>query len=214
MAKNPAKVTPDMNRSQLANDLKKYQEKALQLGAREAKIIKTEEIPVEEAVVVKCRMPRCFGYGVSAHCPPHAPKPSEMKEYLKEFEWAIFFIRNVPTELLLRDRSDKERRDAFRSIYNIVSEIESMAFYDGHYLAFGLGAGGCRRTFCDPHESCQALEGEGCRFPVLARPSMEAVGINVYRMVASAGWDIFPIGKSLKANDVPKATLAGIIIIQ
>jgi predicted metal-binding protein len=214
MLKKPAKVTPDMNRAQLPEDLQKYREKALELGAGEAKIIKTEEIPVEEAVVVKCRMPRCFGYGASAHCPPRAPKPAEMKEYLKEYEWAIFFVKNVPPELLLRDRSDKERRDAFRSIYDIVSEIESMAFYDGHYLAFGLGAGSCRRTFCDPHESCRALEGDSCRFPVSARPSMEAVGINVYKMVASAGWEIFPIGKNVSADHVPKAILAGIIVIQ
>ncbi|MBW2364209.1 MAG: hypothetical protein JRF25_03835 [Deltaproteobacteria bacterium] len=43
---------------------------------------------------------------------------------------------------------------------------------------------------------------------------MEAVGIDVYKMVAICGWDIYPIGSSAKPDNVPKGTLAGIIIIQ
>jgi hypothetical protein len=39
---------------------------------------------------------------------------------------------------------------------------------------------------------------------------MEAVGIDVYKMVALAGWDIYPIGSGAKPQDVPKGTLAGI----
>ena len=214
MLKNQPKITSDLNRSKLTDDLERYLEKVLELGASKARIVKTGEIPVEEAVVIKCRIPRCPGYGLCAHCPPNAPKPVELKEYLESYDWAIFFVKDVPTELLLRDRGDKERRAAFRGIYDIVSQIESMAFYDGHYLAFGLGAGSCRAIFCGPDKKCQALEGESCQFSLMARPSMEAVGINVYRMIASAGWDIYPIGSSTAPDDVPKATLAGIIIIQ
>jgi predicted metal-binding protein len=95
-----------------------------------------------------------------------------------------------------------------------VSELESMAFYDGHYLAFGLGAGSCRHTFCGQQENCQAMEGKRCRFSLLARPSMEAVGIDVYKMVAQAGWDIYPIGSGAKPGNIPKGTLAGIVIVQ
>jgi hypothetical protein len=43
---------------------------------------------------------------------------------------------------------------------------------------------------------------------------MEAVGIDVYRMVAAAGWDIYPIGSNAKPQDMPKGTLAGIVIVQ
>ena len=40
-----------------------------------------------------------------------------------------------------------------------------------------------------------------------SRPSMEAVGIDVYKMAAQAGWDIYPIG-SERPEDMPKGTLA------
>jgi len=62
--------------------------------------------------------------------------------------------------------------------------------------------------------TCAALLGERCRFSLLARPSMEAVGIDVYHMVAAAGWDIYPIGSSAKPDEIPKGTLAGIVIVQ
>jgi predicted metal-binding protein len=57
------------------------------------------------------------------------------------------------------------------------------------------------------------MRGEKCRFSLRARPSMEAVGIDVYRMVASAGWDIYPIGSNATPTDIPKGTLAGIVIV-
>ena len=170
--------------------------------------------PVDERVPLKCQIPRCFGYGTSVHCPPNTMKPHELRKHLDNYQWAIFFIRNVPTELLLRDAADKDRIAAFQSIYTIVKSIESMAFYDGHYLAFGLGAGSCRRTFCGQHETCSALEDKSCRFGLLARPSMEAVGIDVYKLTAATGWDIYPIGTHAIAEKTPDAVLAGLVVVE
>ena len=99
-------------------------------------------------------------------------------------------------------------------LFDIVNEIESMAFYNGHYLAFGFAAGSCRHTFCSQQESCQAMEGKRCRISLRSRPSMEAVGIDVYKMAAAIGWDIYPIGSNAKPEEISKGTLAGIIIIQ
>jgi hypothetical protein len=42
---------------------------------------------------------------------------------------------------------------------------------------------------------------------------MEAVGIDVYKMVAAAGWDIYPIGSGAKPEDMPKGILAGLVIV-
>lgn len=44
--------------------------------------------------------------------------------------------------------------------------------------------------------------------------SMEAVGIDVYKMAAAIGWDIYPIGSNAKPEEISKGTLAGIVIIQ
>lgn len=215
MGRKVEKITLDMNQDQLPQDLERYRELALKLGATQAKIVKVEEIPVDERVTLKCQIPRCFGYGVSAHCPPNTMKPAELRGLLKQYHWAVFFIKEVPPEVIVRDKATiKERVAAYQEIYKIVNELESTAFYDGHYLAFGFAAGSCRHTFCGQQESCLAMEGKKCRFSLKSRPSMEAVGIDVYKMAARAGWDIYPIGSGARPEDMPKGTLAGIVIVQ
>jgi predicted metal-binding protein len=209
------KITGDMGAARLSEDLEKYKEHALKLGASKATIVEVDKIPVDERVVLKCRIPRCFGYGACAQCPPNTLKPQELRELLKGYQWAVFFIMDVSPEIIIRDKATiKERVAAYQLVFSIVNKIESLAFYDGHYLAFGFAAGSCRHTFCGKQDNCQALDGKQCRFSLLSRPSMEAVGIDVYKMVAEAGWDIYPIGSSAKAEDIPKGTLAGIIIVQ
>lgn len=215
MGKPVKSIAGDKPEDRLLNDLERYKEKALELGADKVTLVRVENIPVDERVILKCQIPRCFGYGVSAHCPPNTLKPAELRELLKKYEWAVFFIKEVPSEVIIRDKATiKERVAVYQEIYKIVSDVESRAFYDGHYFAFGFGAGSCRHTFCSQQPNCQALEGQRCRFSLVSRPSMEAVGIDVYRMVATAGWDIYPIGSGAKADDMPKGTLAGIIIIR
>lgn len=209
------RIAVDVPESQLKDDLQRYKEKAIELGATRAEVVRTEDIVVEERVVMKCRVPRCFGYGVCAHCPPHAPKPAEMREVLKDYESAVFFITDVPAEVIVSEEGNiSELVAAYQKIFEIVSKIESMAFYDGHYLALGLAAGSCRHVFCGAQENCAALEGKICRLYFKARPSMEAVGIDVFKMAAAAGWDIYPIGSDAKAASLPKGTLAGIVVVR
>lgn len=215
MGKMIEKVTADMQAAKLPEHLEKYREKTLELGASKAAVIKVEDIVVDERIPLKCQIPRCFGYGAGAHCPPNTLKPKELKEILASYHQAVLFIKDIPPEVIVRDKATiTERIDAYQNVYKIVSEVESMAFYDGHYLAFGFAAGSCRHTFCSRHETCQAMEGKRCRFSILSRPSMEAVGMDVYKMVTSVGWDIYPIGSNAKPEIIPKGTLAGIVIVQ
>ena len=209
------RITVDRQAARLPKDLEKYCQKALEMGATQAKIVAAQDIIVDDRVPLKCQIPRCFGYGAGAHCPPNTLKPRELREILKLYEWAVLFIKDVPPEVIVRDKATiKERVAVYQAMFKIVSELESMAFYDGHYLAFGFGAGSCRHTFCGQQENCQAMEGKRCRFSLLARPSMEAVGIDVYKMVTQAGWEIYPIGSGAKPAEVPKGILAGIVIVQ
>ena len=215
MERKPRKISVDRSEAELVQDLERYKAKALELGASKAKIVRAEEIPVDDRVTLKCRVPRCFGFGVCANCPPHTLTPAELREHLKRYKWAVFFTKEVPPNVIVRDKATiKERVAAYQGVFKIVTELESMSFYDGHYLAFGFAAGSCRHTFCGQEEECQALKGRKCRFSLRSRPSMEAVGIDVYQMVASAGWDIYPIGSSAGRGDIPHGTLAGIVIVQ
>jgi predicted metal-binding protein len=215
MGRKVEKITVDMAAARLQADLERYVQKALELGATQAAVIKAADIPVDERVTLKCQIPRCFGYGVGAQCPPNTLKPAELRDLLKKYHWAVLFTMDVPPGVIVRDKATiKERVAAYQQLYTMVSEVESLAFYDGHYLAFGFGAGSCRHTFCGQQENCQAMEGKRCRFSLVSRPSMEAVGIDVYQMVARQGWDIYPIGSGAKPEDMPKGVLAGIVIVQ
>ncbi len=214
MAKALRKISLETDEQQLKADLDRYRQKALELGATKAVIVKAQDIPVDERAALKCQIPLCFGYGTNPNCPPHTLQPRELREILAKYDYAILFAIDVPPEVIVRDKvTIKERVAAYQKVFAIVNEVESMAFYDGYYLALGFAAGSCRHTFCGQQASCTVMQGEKCRISLRSRPSMEAVGIDVYRMVASQGWDIYPIGSDAEPADVPNGTLTGIVII-
>ncbi|MCB2191621.1 MAG: DUF2284 domain-containing protein, partial [Deltaproteobacteria bacterium] len=161
--------------------------KALELGADRAAVIDTSGIAVSEAVAFKCRVPRCPHYDTCAHCPPHAPTPEEFRRVLANFKQAVVFNKRVAPEVMLSPDQDDARREAFRSIFELAAKLESAAFYTGQYLSFGLAAGSCRKVLCNEQKACAVLQGKACLHPALARPSMEAVGIDVFQLAALAG---------------------------
>ena len=91
MRRNVEKITVDMQAERLPQDLERYRQQALDLGATQAAIVKAEDIPVDERVILKCRIPRCFGYGAGAHCPPHALTPAELRELLTQISLGRVF---------------------------------------------------------------------------------------------------------------------------
>jgi predicted metal-binding protein len=215
MAITPRRASVDMHEGELDADLQRYVQHALNGGAVHATAMRAADIPVDDRVVLKCRIPRCFGYGVSANCPPHAPTPAEMRHQLEGYQWALFFSVDVEPRVIVRDKATiVERIAAYQTVYDIVNSLESRAFYDGHYLAFGLGAGSCRHTFCSQAKDCAAVKGERCRFSLKSRPSLEAVGIDVYQMYARLGWEIYPAGSGMTADDLPCGSLAGLVVVQ
>jgi predicted metal-binding protein len=214
MEKAIRRISLKRNEKQIEQDLKKYQGKALESGATKAEIIPASDIVVDERITMKCRIPRCFGYGTSPNCPPNAIKPSELRDMLTHYHHAVFFMKEVPTDVLVEAKNVRELFSAYKEIYRIVSEIESMAYYDGYYMAIGFAAGSCRFVFCGKSPDCPAMKGEACRFALKARSSMEAVGMDVFKMSAARGWDAFPIGVSTKADTIPFGSFAGIIIIE
>lgn len=141
------KVKTGFDKRQFKKNLKRYKEKALKLGASNACVYPVKDIPVDERVILKCQVPRCFGYGVSANCPPSTIPPDALRRYFAKYKCALFFIKDIPPEVIVKDKATiKERVAVYQEVYKIVSDIESMAFYDRYYLSFGLGADSCRHT--------------------------------------------------------------------
>ena len=207
------KIELENSEDNLYGHLEKYQKEAISLGATDSKIIKAEIIPIDCRVTLKCSIPICFGYGTSVNCPPNTISPSKLGELIKKYKFAIFFKLEVKPEVIVRNKETiMERAGAYRKVFEIVNKIESMAFYDGYYLAVGFAAGSCKSTYCYKVQ-CSALKGERCRHELKVRPSMEAVGIDVYKLASRVGWDIYPIGSDCDLQDIPKGSLMGLILV-
>lgn len=201
-------------RSSVAEDAKRYRRLALKLGASEAEVIEASSIPVDDRVLLKCCVPKCSGYGTSANCPPHSPSPEKTRQFLSRFRTALVFRVPVGPEVIVRDPDRKKDLQAIRrSLYKLVAALESAAFYDGHYFATGFASGSCKSAYCSDLD-CAVLMGEKCRRKLMARPAMEAVGIDCFALADSLGWEMYPIGGSVPATSVPAGFLTGLVLIE
>lgn len=207
-------VRLDFSEDELQRDAERYAAKAVELGATKAAPVRADRITVDERVTLKCRIPKCFGYDSCIHCPPHTLKADETRRIVGLYRWGVVIGLEVPPQVIVRDKATiKERVDAYQKVFKIVNAIESAAFYDGHYLSVGFAAGSCKSTFCYDVE-CAALKGEKCRLTLRSRPSMEAVGIDCYRLATGLGWDIYPIGSDSRPEQVPCGTLMGLVLVE
>lgn len=209
------KIVDRVTDQRLMNDLESYQLRAVkELGATDAKIIAAEAVLIDERVRAKCAYPKCMFYGSSAHCPPHVMSLDETRKVVDRFRYGIFTRLQVPIEefsgpAVMRGSTAR----GLMKTHQIVSGLESLAFYDGYYLALGFACGPCKHLFCRT-EDCSALtSGHTCRHPSMARLSMEAAGMDVFRMAARVGWDVFPIGASVPPAEVPCAASYGLVLV-
>lgn len=209
------KVLEEIPEETLKEDLEKYRQKALELGATDIKIIRTDMILIDERVRMKCFFPRCRQYGVNASCPPYAPDLELIRKAVSNFQYGIFVMLRVPPEQMAGAEAKKTllyARSA-KKVFEIVSEIEAEAFYDGYHLALGFASGPCKNVFCPGTECSAIVPGQPCRFSLKARASMEGVGMDAFTMAAKVGWDVYPIGASTMPSDVPHGTRLGLVLI-
>ncbi len=94
----------------------------------------------------------------------------------------------------------------------IAAKIELLACADGYHFAMGFGAGSCVDSLCDG-KLCKMLDSGRCPYILRARPSMEAVGIDVFGLVNKVGWTIYPCYSSVDPKSVPSAISVGIVFI-
>ena len=176
-------------------------ERALELGAVDAKIIPVEKIVIEDRVVLKCRL-GCEKYGKTLACPPHAPTPSEFRKIASEYHYALFMKFKSQAEgdaelIKYLARTDdpsmpkemKAKVDGFWSAWKedmkhlreTVVKLEKVAAEKGYLLAVGLVSGAC--NLC---EKCNVEKGV-CVHPEMRRFSEEGVGVNVKATAEKAG---------------------------
>lgn len=187
-----------MSRKSSHNRLSQFAETAKKLGADEAKVVSTRDIVVDKRVRLKCAVPRCSDYDNHLLCPPNLISVDEFSEILNLYKHAIIVQVEADT-----DSSDKSRESLGkagsrrlelstnsarwqRKLHVIINQLETLAFKDGYYLAAGLIGGSC----CLCRTCVGSFSEKPCRHPFEARPSMEAVGIDVIRTCQKVGMPI------------------------
>lgn len=199
----------------LKRDLEDLRQKALALGASMAEVVPAEWAEVDERVRLKCSVPMCGYYGKNPYCPPHGPDPEFMRRALGRYKWAVLYAIEVLPVADFSDRTVQQKtgREWARKNMEIAGRLETLAFGNGYYLAAGFSQSSCKAVLCGPEERCQVLEGKRCAHALKARPSLEAAGVNVFRLVTRAGWDIYPIYRSVEPAIVPRALSIGIVFV-
>ncbi len=198
---------------QLKADLAKYHQKALEFGASAAEIIPVDWVHVDERVRLKCSIPACPNYNRCGYCPPHVPELDFIRKAFERYHWAVLFKSDVPVE----DFADIKRyyphgQKQQRKTDEIAARIETVAFSEGYRFALGLGSGGCRDTFCNGG-LCSMLDSGRCRCILMARPSMEAVAIDVCDLANKVGWKVYPVYRTCDPKCVPAAVSIGMVFI-
>jgi predicted metal-binding protein len=184
---------------------------ALGSGTTAAAVIPAGEISAEDALALLCRQPRCRNYGLSMSCPPHVAGPPHFRALVTAYREALVVKIDVPTKILLSD----SRREIMQLLHEIVSGVERSAIAMGFDNARAFAGGGCKEIFCRDHRHCRALSGAGdCRNPRLARPSMSGFGINVSKLVQTAGWSGKTIVQSGKAPPPSMSWVAGLVLVR
>jgi len=211
----PRKISRELCDEFLQESLEEYKRLAVEMGASDAKIVHASDVKVDERVILKCMIPRCYSYGESPNCPPYTPSADIMRKIIDKYEYAVFFKLDVePVEDFAHPELWHEGHIRhYAEVFEVVGRIEARAFNDGYYLAVGFGAGTCKAALCNGM-ICQFLDSGRCRRPLKARPSMEAVGIDVFDLATKVGWAVYPIGyKDVDPKLVPCAVACGIVFI-
>jgi len=178
-------------------DLDKLCEMAKDRGASGAEVLASRGVVMDPRVRLKCMVPQCANYGRNLMCPPNVMGMEEFSRVLKRYLHTIVVQYPMPIDAAfmegakgkrLEDIYDKgEYHDRMaaseRAFTDLMGALESEALRMGYRFATSLTGGPC--NLCE--ECAGQGSGERCRHPFRSRPSMEAMGIDVYQTARNAG---------------------------
>jgi len=139
--------------------------RALELGAKDSKIIPASKVVVEDRVVLKCKV-GCNNYGKTLACPPYTPTAEEFRKIVGEYSYALFmkFASKAEADLDLQkslskastdpslSNNEKEKATKFwadwkedkKNMLTAVVALEKEAMRKGYSLAISFISGHCQ----------------------------------------------------------------------
>ncbi len=146
-------------------------------GYTDYRWIDPRKIVVAQWVRMKC-MFGCGQYGRGGACPPNTPSGAECDRFFNEYDDAI--ILQFEGQM---DRPDDRHAWSARINARLV-KLERAVFLAGYHRVFQLFMDSC--AFC---KSCTGNRA-ACEQPRMARPSPEAMAVDVYATVRRFGFPI------------------------
>lgn len=146
-------------------------------GYNDFKWIVPKEIVVSQWVRMKC-MFGCEEYGRNAACPPSVPSVSECRQFFDEYDLAVIFHFEKKFD------DPEERHPWSREVNQGLLTLEKEVFLAGFEKSFLIFMDSC--SMC---ADCSGVK-EKCRSPKLARPSSDALAVDVYSTVRKYGYPI------------------------
>jgi predicted metal-binding protein len=147
------------------NKYEALMEKSIHLGARDAKLIDTEQIIFDPRSHLKCRF-GCNRWGRFWTCPPHMTLSQE--KFMDAFS-------KYKKGIIIKTTDPKAGQEVAVAI-----EKEAMLSY-GCQFAFAM-------ALCVQCEGCAYPE--PCLYPHLARPAMDAYGMDIVKTLEPLGFNI------------------------
>jgi predicted metal-binding protein len=135
------------------------------------------DVVVAQWVRLKCLF-GCREYGKTGACPPHTPSVAECERFFREYRTGAMF------HFEKRVAQPEDRHAWSREMNLRLSKLEREVFLSGYVKAFLLFMDSC--TIC---QKCSGSRAD-CKEPHLARPTPEAMAVDVYATVLRAGYPI------------------------
>jgi predicted metal-binding protein len=147
---------------------KKYEalvDRSVEFGALEARLVPTNEIIFDDRSFLKCRF-GCNRWGKYSTCPPNLSlTPESFMDAFEKYDQSIFIKVSDP----------KMGQEVAVAI-----EKEAMLSYDCSFaFALAMCVQGDECAFPDP-----------CRYPHLARPSMDGYGVDIGKTLKPLGFQV------------------------
>lgn len=152
------------------------------MGATFSCFFPPEFLVPEERIRKYCLENKCGCYGKHLMCPPIIGGISELTEKLKQFDTAIL----LQYEKKLDVKNDRE------GLTETKLRLHHMVLKTEKYLKEQAGIRDILGTIggdCSLCVECAGFRGEPCQYPQMARPSMEALGVDVISLLKRLSLD-------------------------
>ncbi len=186
------RILPAIDSKQFEKDLGRLCKIAIESGAEAAVAVDSGDVVFNSVILERVSSDDSYA---SVHWPLQYPK-DDIIEAVNAYRKGIFFRVTGDKEMPAYGGGPIQNEAHWKNylkIYQIVSMLESISFYDGYHLAAGFAAGNCRAVFCANEKRClPMLKGKACIHQNKGRPSMEAAGMDAIAMAKNFGWK--PVG--------------------